>query len=91
MLAASDLVVVKSGTKMKRSNLDPITPALDTSDLTRDQVTLDKNGRVELSAPAINQLYDERPWRDEHVHGGEGTIAFAALQPAKRNVSPPCN
>jgi uncharacterized protein (TIGR03435 family) len=53
VLAASDLVVVKSGTKMKRSSLDPATPALDTSELTRDEATLDKTGCVELSDPAI--------------------------------------
>ena len=60
-LAASNLVVVKSGTKMIRSALDPATPAQDVSDLTKDQATVDKNGCVELSAPAIAMYMTNGP------------------------------
>jgi uncharacterized protein (TIGR03435 family) len=51
--AAKDLVVVKSGAKLTRSTIEPAAPALETSDLTKDQVTLDKAGCIELIAPAI--------------------------------------
>jgi len=51
--AAKDLVVVKGGTKMVRSAQDPGIPALEISELTKDEVVVDKDGCVQLSAPAI--------------------------------------
>src|SRR5581483_1340719 len=56
ILAVQELVVSKRTPKLRPSTLDPKLPAMDQSTLTRDQLTVMKNGCAQVGVPVIGMF-----------------------------------